>query len=225
MQTDLANAGRLLIETGLDVLQAKIVQCFVYDPDTETLTAADASESEKWTYSAASGLVAYVARTGEHVCLDCVGTDPRYDSDIDAPLEMRSARFLAEPILGPAGLTACVLTALRRTEQEAFTEDDTRMMELLAECSAPTFNQVLLQNRVQAVLAKRASGSKAHSEIFRQEALDYHVRSWDQQGDVLKVLPTWLRRAFWFVLMLFSASLLGLGFLLRGLRNIFGKVN
>lgn len=115
MQTDLAIAGRLLIETGRDLLQAKIMQCFVYDADTETLTATDASESEKRTYSAASGLVAFVARTGEHVRLDCIGTDARYDFDIDAPLEMRSARFLAEPVLGPAGLTACVLTALRGT--------------------------------------------------------------------------------------------------------------
>ena len=64
MQTDLASAGRLLIETGREVLDAKIVQCFLYDPDAETLTPADASESEKWTYSAASGLAAFVARTG-----------------------------------------------------------------------------------------------------------------------------------------------------------------
>ena len=225
MQTDLASAGRLIIEIGRDVLQAKMVQCFVYDSDAETITPADASESEKWTYSAASGLVAFVARTGERVCLDRVGMDPRYDFDIDAPLEMRSARFLAEPILGPAGLPAGVLTAVRSTEQAPFADDDIRMIELLAECSAPTFNQILLQNRVQAVLARRASGSEANSGIFRQEALDYHVRSWDQQGDVLKVLPTWLRRGFWLVLLLFSASLLGLGFLLHGFRNILGKVN
>ena len=223
MQTDLASAGRLLMEIGRDLFQAKTVLCFVYAPDKETLTAADASESEKSTYSAASGLVAFVARTGEHVCLDCVGTDPRYDFDIDAPLEMRSARFLAAPILGPVGLTACVLTALRSAEQEPFTEDEIRMMDLLAECSAPTFNQVLMQNWAHAVLAKLASGSNGHSEIFRQEALDYHARSWDHQGEVLMVLPEWLRRAFWFVLVLFSASLLGLGFLLSGLRHIWGK--
>ena len=225
MQTDLASAGRLLIETARDLLQAKIVQCFVYDPYAETLTAADASESEKRTYSAASGLVAFVARTGEHVRLDCLGTDPRYDFDIDAPLEMRTARFLAEPIRGSAGLTACVLKALRGTDQEPFTDDNIRTMELLAECAAPTFNQILLQNRVEAVLAKRASGSKLHSEIFRQEALDYYLIRWDHQGDVLKVVPTWLRRAFWVALVMFLASLLALAFLLHGFRNIFGKVN
>jgi hypothetical protein len=72
---------------------------------------------------------------------------------------------------------------------------------------------------------KRAAGAEANNAIFRQEALEYHLRSWDQQGDVLKVLPPWLRRAFWIVLALFSASVVGLTFLLHGLRNIFGKAN
>ncbi len=225
MQTDLASAGRLLIETGREVLQAKMVQCFVYAPDAETLTPADASESEKWTYSAASGLIAFVARTGERIRLDRVGADPRYDSDIDASDEMSNARFLAEPIIGPGGSPAGVLTAVRSSEQAPFSGEEIRLIELLAECSAPAFNQILLQNRVQALLTKRASGSEANSGIFRQEALDYHVRSWDQQGDVLKVLPVWLRRAFWVVLAVFSASLLGLSFLFHAHGNIFGKVN
>jgi GAF domain-containing protein len=225
MQTDLASAGRLMIETGRDILRATIVQCFVYDPDVETITPADASESEKWTYSAASGLVAFVARTGKRVCVDRVGLDPRYDPDIDAPVEMSNARFLAEPILGPGGLPAGVLTAARSGEHAAFSDEEIRLIELLAECSAPTFNQILLQNRVQSLLMKRATGAEANNAIFRQEALEYHLGSWDQQGDVLKVLPPWLRRAFWIVLALFSASAVGLSFLLHGLRNIFGKVN
>ena len=225
MQTDLASAGRLLIETGREVLDAKIVQCFLYDPEAEALTPADASESEKWTYSAACGLAAFVARTGERICLDRVGADPRYDSDIDGPPEMSNARFLAEPIMGPDGSPAGVLTAVRSSEQAAFSGEEVRLIELLAECSAPTFNQILLQNRVQALLTRRTAGTEANSGIFRQEALDYHFRSWDQQGDVLKVLPAWLRRASWVVVGLFSAGLLVLIFLLHGLRHIFGKVN
>lgn len=223
MQTDLASAGRLLIEAGRKLLQAKMVQCFVYNRDTETLTPADASESDRWTYSAASGLVAFVARTGERICMEKIGIDPRYDSDIDAPAEMNNARFLAEPILGPRGLPAGVITALRSGEQASFSGEETRLIELLAECSAPTFNQILLQSRLQSLLTKQAAG--ANSGMFRPEALDYHVRSWDQQGDVLKVTPVWLRRAFWVILALFSASLLGLGFLFHQLGNVLGKVN
>lgn len=225
MQADLASAGRLLIETGREVLDAKIVQCFLYDADAETLTPADASEGEKWTYSAASGLAAFVARTGQRIRLDRVGTDPRYDSDIDAPPEMSEARFLAEPILGPDGSPVGVLTSVRSSEQAAFSQEEVRSAELLAACSAPTFNQILLQGRVQAELTKRTAGTCANSETFRQEALDYHIRNWDQQGDVLKVLPGWLRRAFWIALGLFSAGLVALVFLLHDLPHIFGKVN
>ena len=225
MQTDLASAGRLLIETGRELLRANLVQCFVYDQDAEILTPADASESERWTYSAASGLVAFVARTGEPICLDHVGSDPRYDSDIDAPAEMNNACFLAHPIRGLGESPAGVLTAVRSGKQASFSDEEIRLMELLAEYASPTFNQILLQNRVQALLTNRASGSEANSGIFRQEALDYHVRGWDQQGDVLKVLPAWLRQAFWAVLAVFLASLLGLTLFLYGVRNSLGKGN
>jgi GAF domain-containing protein len=225
MQIDLASAGRLLIETGHEVLRTKIVQCFVYDPDIETLTSVDASEDEKWTYSAASGLIAFVARTGERVCVDRVGTDPRYDPDIDAPQEMSNGRFLAQPIIGYRGLPAGVLTVVRSSEQAAFSSEEIRLVELLAELSAPTFNQILLQNRVQARLTKRAFGSEANASIYRQEALNYHVRGLDYRGgDVLTALPGWLRRTSWVVLGLFLAALLVLPFLWwNNLGKVIGK--
>jgi hypothetical protein len=225
MQMDLASAGRLLIETGGEVLHARIVHCFVYDLDAETLTPADASENEKWSYSAASGLAAFVARTAQRICLERVGADPRFDSDIDAPLEMSNGRFLAEPIFGPAGSPAGVLTAIRGGEQPGFTQEDCRLIELLAECASPTFNQILLQNRIQSLLSARAAGSEANSGIFRQEALDYHVRTFDQQGEVLAVPPLWVRTTFWIVVALFSASLIAAGLLFHGAARIFGKVN
>ena len=224
MQTDLASAGRLVCEIGCDVLQGNVVRCFVYDLTAGTLTPTDALENENWFYTAVSGLVGFVARTAEYVCLDDVGADPRYDSDTDAPIDMRSARFMAFPILGPAGVPAFVLTVLRTSEQEPFTVRDTRMMELLTECSAPALNQILVQNRVQPALATLAAGAQADPGIFRQEALDYYARNCDRPGGVLEVVPTWLRKAFWFVLVLFTSSVLGMGILLHALKYAFWTV-
>jgi hypothetical protein len=225
MQTDLTSVGRLLIEAACMVLGAKVVQCFVYDSDKEIITPADASEHEKWACSAASGVVGFVARTGEPVCVDNVGLDPRYDSDIDAPVEMKNARFLAEPIVGFGGVPSGVLTALRSSEQKAFSSEEIWFIELLAEFSAPTFNQILLQKRVQTRLSRQASGVEAQSSIFRQEALDYHVRRWDQQGDVLKALPGWLHRAFWVLVVLFLTGLLALPLWWHEVRDVLRKAN
>lgn len=225
MQTELASAGRLLIEAAREVLQTEVVECFVYDLDAETLSPIGASNTDHCRYSAASGLVAYVARSGESICLDRVGGDSRYDCDIDAPLEMRNARFIAEPIMDLAGTPRAVLSALRSSEQVPFGVQEIRWIRALAECSAPTFGQIMLQDRVQALLAKRAEGIESQSGIFRQEALEFRIRRWDQQGNVLAVMPAWLRRAFWLVLVLFSASLVGLAFLSHHFAKSFGKAN
>jgi hypothetical protein len=225
MQTDLPSAARLLIETGRELLHAKIVQCFVYEPDTETLRPADASEDEKWTYSAASGLVAFAARTGERVRVDRVSIDPRYDSDVDAPVEMSDARFLAEPIIGWRGAPSIIVAVVRSGEEEAFSCEDIQLLALLAECSAPTFNQILVQTRVQALLTRQAFGSDANVDIFRREAWDHHLRSWNPRGNMLQETPAWLRRAFWVMLAVFFATLLSLACFWNELRNMLGKVN
>jgi len=223
MQDELASAGRLLIETARDILQANIVQCYVFDSKEGTLTPADASEGEKWSYSAASGLAAFVAHTGQPVCLDQVDIDPRYDPDIDAPPEMRNASFLAQPIIGAHGLPSGVLTAVRNSEQAPFSDLEIRLIQVLAECASPTLNEILLQSRVQTLLTRRASGSEANVNVFRQEAVDYHMRNWEQHGEVLKVLPLWLQQSFWVMLALFLASLGGLSYLVHRSGVSLGK--
>jgi len=225
MQKDVSNAGGLLAETVRDVIQAAYVQCLVYDPDEATLTSTDAEEGREWSYSAASGLAAFVARTGKPVHLDRVGADPCYDSDIDNPQGTDSARFIAQPIVGSGGLPAGVILAVRSGESAPFSVEELRLLEFIAECAAPTFGQILLQNRVQAALTGRAAGAESNSGVFRQEALEYHIRSWDQQGDVLKTLPPWLRSAYWAVLALVLVGLIGLAWFIPGVRNLFGKVN
>jgi GAF domain-containing protein len=210
MQADLTGAAALLIETARELMSAELVQYLAYDPEEDTLTPADAVDHKEWSESAAAGLAAFVARTGERIRLDCVGMDPRYDAETDNPGGGEDARFLSEPVTGPKGVPVGVITAARNGKSAPFSLEDAQLLELLAGCAAPTLNQILLQNRVQALLIKRAEGSGSNSDIFREEALEYHIRSWDQQGDVLKTLPPWLRTTYWVMLALVLVGLLGL---------------
>jgi hypothetical protein len=225
MQSDLASASELLVNTISELIEVAHVRCLVYDPENETLTPANISDSNEEGYSAASGLTAFVARTGESLAFDRVREDARYDSDIDNPWETGNAHFLAQPIVGPDGLPVAVITAVRSGDSTPFSGEDLRLIEFLAECAAPTFSQILLQNRMQALLTQRATGTDSNSAVFRPEALEHHIRKWDQQGDVLKALPLWLRESYWIVLALCLAGIFALALLTPGLRTFFGKVN
>jgi hypothetical protein len=225
MQTDLRSCGGLIVRTLEEVLEVNAAHCMVYELNEDTLTPTDLAGESQLSYSAASGLTAFVARTGEGIRVENVDFDPRYDNDIDDLENRANLRFAAEPILGPDGLPIGVITALRSTDSLPFFAADSRIIKQIAECAAPTFNQILLQTRVQAHLTKRISTADGSSDIFRQEALEYHIRSWDRQGDVLASLPVWLQTSYWVVLVMVLVGIVGLALLIPGLRNIFTKVN
>lgn len=222
MQADLPNAAALLIETARESISAEFVQYFAYSPEDDTLTPADAVNHKGWSESAAAGLAAFVARTGEPIRLECAGLDPRYDAETDSLGNSDDVRFLAEPVISPKGAPIGVITAIRGGRSRAFSEEDAHTLELLAECAAPTLGQILLQNRIQALLIQRTAASGPDSDVFREEALEYHARSWDQHGEVLKTLPSWLRTVYWVMLGLVLAGLLAL-VAIPELRKIFGK--
>ncbi len=224
MQTNLPSAAALVVQKLRESIDAKYVQCFIYDAEEDVLTPADALENKEVSYSAASGLTAYAVRTGERIMLDHVGPDPRYDADIDNPLGTSDARFIAEPILGTGGMPLAVITAVRSEQSPLFSAYDLQFIRSVAECAAPAFSQLVLQKQTQAKLTRRTAGIGSNSDIFRQEALEHHIRNWDQQGDVLKTLPAWLRTSYWIVLVLVLIGFAGIA-LIPGIKNLFGKVN
>jgi hypothetical protein len=208
MQVDLCGAAGVLSATARDLLNAESVRYLAYDAVEETLTPIEAGENEQASESAAAGLVAFVARTGEGVRLDCINIDSRCDFEADNPDGLAEARFLAEPLIGSKSVPAGVVAAIRGSESAPFSQEDALLLRHLLECAAPTFNQIILQKRVQALLLKRTEGIGLGSDVFREEALEHHIRSWDQQGEVLKGLPPWLRVTYWGMLLLVLLSLL-----------------
>jgi membrane fusion protein (multidrug efflux system) len=156
-----------------------------------------------------------VVRTREALHLDSAGIDPRYDCDIDNPGGSEDARFIAEPILGDPKSVAGAVIAVRNGPSASFSADDRRVLALLAGCAAPVFSQILLQDRLQALLPKQ-TGLSRPLEAFRVEAAENHLKTYDEQSDMFQTLPKWLKRAQWALVGLVLVSLLG---------GLFGKVN
>jgi biotin carboxyl carrier protein len=215
MQADLSGAGRVVVQTVRDLIHVDSARCFICDSGNEVLTPSDAITGKERAESASAGLVGFVVRTGEGVCLDRAGTDARYDCDTDNPGGTEDVRFIAEPIFGDRKWVAGVITAVRNNRSASFSADDRRMLALLAECAAPTFCQILWRNRLQALLANQA-GTTCRVEASLAEAAEYDIQTSCPPSDSLQILPRWLCRMQWALVALAVVSLLG---------GIFGKVN
>ena len=104
-----------------------------------------------------------------------------------------------------------------------FTKDDVQLVKLVAECSAPTFNQILLLDQAQALLSARGAHADYRSDVFREEAMGDHIQQTNQPGKVLGTLPLWLRRAYWILVVLFFVALIAGMWLIPGIANMLRK--
>lgn len=210
MQLDLTSASKLLIETTHRLIGVDTVRCLIFDAANETLIAADTGTGREWAESSAAGLAAFVAHTGQRVVLDRAGVDVRYDRESDNPGGAEDVRFIAEPMVGSSSSPMAIIIATRSGKAAEFSDKDIRSLELLSACAAPTFAQILLQEKLQGFLVGRTTVMDSPPEMFRQEALEHHVRNWDQEGDILKSLPLWLRRTYAITLALAVIGVLGM---------------
>lgn len=210
MQVDLSSAAALLIETARELLDAEQAQYLAYDPEDDSLVPEGGAVFKEGAERVAAGLAGFAVRAGERIRLDCAGIDPRYDAETDNPGGPDDARFLAEPVTGTGKVPIGVITATRSGKSSPFSQEDAHLLGLLAQCAAPTLCHMLIQNRLQALLIDRAEIAGSNSDVFREEALEYHIRSWDQQGTALKALPSWLHATYWVMLALVLISFVAL---------------
>ncbi len=84
-QTDLQSLLSVLTQALLELLQADRVHCLLLDMGRGIFYGREGEISENTPPSLGSGLVAYVARTGERVTSDDLDSDPRYAPEVDNP--------------------------------------------------------------------------------------------------------------------------------------------
>jgi membrane fusion protein (multidrug efflux system) len=187
-KSDLPGLARALSEELADFLRATQARCLFYDPQTDTLRAADASEGEQEPISAAAGLVGYVARTGERIRIELAANDPRYDPEADNPGGTVESHFIAQPLSGAGGVAIGVLTATRAAHLSPFTAEDETRLEVWAGRAAPVLDVVLSDLRTRQL---GAQGDDLNRNLYRKEALDYEDSA-ESEGRLLRGIPQWL---------------------------------
>jgi membrane fusion protein (multidrug efflux system) len=208
-QVEIGRAAGLTAETARELVAAERAHCLIYDPATETLWTRPAAGGEERRESAAAGLVSFVVRTARTVQLESVGEDPRYDPEADNDGGPADDRLLAVPVTSSVGLgeprVLAVLLALRAAARPPFTPRDRDRLQWLAGQVAPIFSRFALQAELDAAPSK--PGQAPEAQIFRQEAVEHHLRGFTGQGDVLRISPRWIHWTYRLLLAVFVAAL------------------
>ncbi len=207
-EADLTAAVARAIKAVEQLILAESARILLYDPTTETLWSparldsdqrfGQRSEEEESRESAAAGVVSFAVRTRRTVRLERVGEDPRYDADADTAGGPSDQRFLAAPVIDPAGRRVwAVLVGLRSAEREPFSATDAEHLGLFAEQVAPLLGRLLQQAELEERASQRHGiGQGEAAQIFRGEALEFHMQGFENQGHVLEISPSWTRWAY-----------------------------
>jgi GAF domain-containing protein len=212
IQPDLASAGELLQLAVEEAVESDRAYCLLYDPEREVLWSRNTGlESEERHESSAVGLVSFVAHTGRPVRVERATEDPRYEREADDPLGGRCEHLLAVPVRAPApedNRVLAVFCAVRDPGRDSFSPADEAAMELLAATVAPPLAQLDLAARLEG--EGRLLDRKLHeraAEVFREEAVEYHVAVGSREGDWLRLSPRWTNSTFWLLCALVAAFL------------------
>ncbi|HWN44772.1 MAG TPA: GAF domain-containing protein [Thermoanaerobaculia bacterium] len=209
IQPDLASAGELLQLAVEEAVESDRAYCLLYDPEREVLWSRNTGlESEERHESSAVGLVSFVAHTGRPVRVERATEDPRYEREADDPLGGRCEHLLAMPVRAQENRVLAVFCAVRDPGRDPFSPADETALELLATTVAPPLAQLELAARLEG--EGRLLDRKLHeraAEVFREEAVEYHVAVGSREGDWLRLSPRWTNATFWLLCALVAAFL------------------
>lgn len=212
VQSDLASAGELLQLAVEEAVATDRAYCLLYDPMREVLWSQNTGlESEERHESSVVGLVSFVAHTGRPVRIERATEDPRYEREADDPLGTRCEYLLALPVRAPApdeNRILAVLCAVRDPGHDPFSPAEEAALALLAATVAPPLAQLDLAARLvgEGRLLDQELQERT-VEVFREEAVEYHVGVGSREGDWLRLSPRWTNATFWLLLALTAAFL------------------
>lgn len=192
---DLGDMGLALQAAVCESVDADRAHCLFHDAERGILWSEDDREGHEDELGAFHGLAGFAARIGEPAYAARASDDPRYERNIDDPPGTGDESLAVQPIAESDGTVHAVLVAVRSGEPFATTEQ-ARLADL-AEHAAPSVHQLSLRAEAEAIL------TRGPDDIFRAEARDAYV-SRGRSGDVVRVLPPWVRWAYWLLLALLA---------------------
>jgi ATP-binding cassette, subfamily B, bacterial len=190
-ETDLERISGLLGSAAAGLTDADGGRFAVADPLHETLWFRGLEDGGVARNSAASGLVGFVARTGEALVVERAGDDPRYDVDADNAGRSPQERFLAVPVLAPGTFadTLGVLVATREAGREPFGDAERRRLEELAVQVAPIVRHRISEKQLEEAFAAADDPLALDGKpLYRSEALRWHRKGAGEPGRVLELV-------------------------------------
>lgn len=191
-------AAAELARAAAELVPLERADLLLVDRATDTLWNPAPGLRETPRQSAAVGLAAYVARTGAAASVPCAAADPRFDPEADDPGGAADDRLLALPVPGRAGRGALgVLIAVRRAAAPPFDAAERRRLAWLAEQSGPLLARRELAARLEAQSARvHGVGGSEAGRLYRDPALEAHLRAPGAGGRPIRMSPRWLDWAF-----------------------------
>jgi hypothetical protein len=213
VQNDALAVTELAGDAARYLVSAERAHCLVYDPRDQVLRGRGPRGEER-NESAAAGIVSFVARTGLPTRVSRTAQDSRYDRDADDPQGGGDERLLAVPVSGSdTGRVLAVIVAVRGGSQPEFRPEDAATLGLLARHVGPVLDRLALHVELERAAAAAATSlSRPVTEIYREEALRYHVSAGDR-GDLLRLSERWMS---WSYRLIGLSVVVGLGYLVLG---------
>jgi ATP-binding cassette subfamily B protein len=203
-ETDLERISGLLGNAAGALTDGDEGRFAVYDPLHETLWFRDLEAGGAVRNSAASGLVGFVARTGEALMAERAGDDPRYDAEADNGGRSPQERLLAVPVLAPSPVVTQtgalvdalgVLVATREPSREPFDDAERRRLEDLALQIAPIVRHRIFEKQLEeAISAADDPLATDGKPLYRHEALRSHRKGAGEPGRVLELTQSHRKR-------------------------------
>ncbi|MBX7084203.1 MAG: HlyD family efflux transporter periplasmic adaptor subunit [Nannocystaceae bacterium] len=198
-------SAALAVEQGIaQLVPSARVACLYFDAHTGELWRGCGEEGGEGTASV--GIAGFVARTGQPVCVPCVGRDPRYVARLDDPRGNGHEALLAVPVPGPQRELHAVLVAVREPTQGGF---DARACQALSQLGLELGGVLHRVSRAaEAQGALERAQQPAALRLYRAEAVQA-VRLRGEQGEVIRVSGAWTRAMYWSLVAMLIAVIVG----------------
>ena len=187
-----ADASRAVQEVLAPEYPGQFLACFFVERSSDTLVRAIAEREIR--QSAATGLVAFVARTGVPLRLVEAPRDPRFDAEADAP-QSGIGPWLAMPLKGASGRVLAVWVLARPLGSQPYRLEDELALAGVLERARPHFV------RLEAELTLETGPGR---RLFRGEAMRSFTRGFGQEGHLLELSPKWVERTYPMLLLLLA---------------------
>lgn len=195
MLVDPEAAASALVRAQLSLTAADRAWCWFYDAEGGLLFDGSAPDAPQ--LPAVRGLVALSARARLELAAAHAAQHPCFGGDLDTLHLGLEDRVLCQPITAPDGVCHAVLVVARGPTRDMFSEAERTALATLGRYAGSAIGQLALRSQIDQLIGEADT-------TFRREALDAQ-ESGSEQGDVVRISPPWVQRAYWVLCALVAA--------------------